>query len=105
MQIFVCDEMMIPFQSVSIIKRDKNDYTVGRWNPDGKYCHWDPLSQEGFDQMKENILQQKKHEKKIKKLEQKIKELELHISLSPGGFEYLQAQKDFTQSLNEQVNL
>ena len=102
MDFLVCDEMLIPSQCVSMIRRDdKGNFSVCRCYPDGKFANWEPLSKDGFKQIKENILLKEKNDKKIKKLEKTIKELELHISLSPGGFEYLQTQKNFNTRIHE----
>jgi len=91
----ICDELIIPVKHMSVIKKsaDKKGYIIGRCNPDGTFVTWDNITDKSFNQIKENILQAEK----IKKLEQKIRDLELHISLSPGGIEYLSLQKDFKE--------
>ena len=95
----ICDELIIPVKHMSVIKKsaDGKGYILGRCNPDGTFVTWDNITAESFNQIKVNILQTEKTERKIKKLEQKIKDLELHISLSPGGIEYLSLQKDFKE--------
>ncbi len=92
----ICDEMLIPITCVAVIKKSKNHYSVGRMNPtNGNLMTWDDLSNEGFNQMRENLLKTNEYKEKIKQLEKKIKLLEQHISLMPGGTEYLLAQNDF----------
>jgi hypothetical protein len=49
--------------------------------------------------MKNDISELERKEKRIFELEQKVKLLQSHISLMPGGTEYLLAQQDFQNNV------
>lgn len=95
----ICDDIIIPIKTVLLIKKEneKNKYGIKLCNKEsGTFVEWQYISASSFEQIKESMIAEKKYQKKIKKLEAKIKALELHISLSPGGYEYLKAQEDFS---------
>ena len=97
----ICDDLMIQTKYVSLISKNGTKYIVRQISADGKYANsWD-ISKESYQELKDNLLKTQKYEKKIKKLEQKVKSLQNHISLMPGGSEFLMAQDDFNkQKLN-----
>ena len=104
-QFFICDSLLIPIDNIIYIKEDskENKYNIKVCDKTGKFTEWLAITPELFGQIKENLTLEKKYQKKIKKLEAKIKELELHISLSPGGREYIEAQQHFNLEKNELV--
>ena len=53
------------------------------------------VTNDAFMQLKESVLQTDEKEKKIRELEEKVQLLQTHISLMPGGTEYLLAKQDF----------
>ena len=53
------------------------------------------VTNDSFIQLKESVLQTDEKEKRIRELEEKVQLLQTHISLMPGGTEYLLAKQDF----------
>jgi len=92
----ICDEAIIPIKHVRIIRRDPN-FGVSLCDRNT----WVGISDKSFGQIKENLLLKDKHSKEMLELKKKIAELELHIALSPGGHEYLYAQKHYASVMEK----
>lgn len=58
------------------------------------------VTDETFLQLQESFLQSSDKEKRIRELEEKVKLLQTHISLMPGGTEYLVAKQDFQNNVS-----
>jgi len=72
--------MIIPRKSVGIVNKNKNGgYHVARIGRDGKTIAWDDLSDEGFQEMKDNLLSGNQNKERIEELEKRIKLLELQL--------------------------
>jgi hypothetical protein len=97
-KLIFCDDFVIPVDNLQWMQNKKD----GNWNvavsrgTDVKYF---TLTNENFIKMKNDISELERKEKRIFELEQKVKLLQSHISLMPGGTEYLLAQQDFQNNV------
>ena len=97
-KLIFCDELVIPVDKLLWM-----EWEDGRWrivisigDNDIKSFH---VTHHLFMQLKESVLQTDEKEKRIRELEEKVQLLQTHISLMPGGTEYLLAKQDFQSNV------
>ena len=103
-EFLICDDIIIPAKNISLIFPTKDGYNIARMNKDGTFADNRYLSPEGFQEIKNNLLKARTSEEKIRKLEKRIQTLEQHISLMPGGIEYLLVENDFEENGKKQLD-
>ena len=88
------DELVIPLDKLLWMEWEDGRWriVISRGDNDIKSFH---VTDDAFIQLKESVLQTDEKEKRIRELEKKVQLLQTHISLMPGGTEYLLAKQDF----------
>jgi hypothetical protein len=102
--LMISKELTVPISRLYFIERQKDGkYQVGIVGTTD-YITWKIISEQAYQEMLENIQHTTKHKEEINRLKKRIETLERHISLMPGGTEYLMVEQDFEQKAEEQKN-
>ena len=99
--LLICKEAIIPVANLLYIEKCKYGGYVAVVGKNGA-TDTTNISNDAYNKIMESVLDRSKHEDEIKRLKKRIQLLEQHISLMPGGTEYLLIEQDFEQNAEKQ---